>query len=416
MKHLLLVLLVVACAEPAVEESTVEADLSAAVKKERLQLIRDSAAEMGVTNAALMGGIAMSETALAHCQSEATYACKGPASPSCGGGPIIAGSADGPCSAQQGGLGMFQFDSGTYAQTISTYGDSILTVEGNTAQAVSFVVDRLIQDINGVNDWNTAVAYMNSIPMKAGQPKMEQWAKFLACRYNGCCSTSSLCTSRANGYRDNAINLYNEQGMAFWKTDDRCAALPADGVIEQRSECYMAGGDPRYWRHEAVGSGDASEWTKTTTAAQASNFARWTVKVPAAGKYSVEAYIKGSEETAAKYAVVHDGMTDKVTVDQTMANGYVSLGDFQFAGTGDEYIELGDNTGTSDRKLVFDAIRVTTLDGMGSGSSDPGGDDTGGGGGMGGGGGCAAGGGAGGFSLVLLALGFLRRRRAADPS
>jgi uncharacterized protein (TIGR03382 family) len=398
-KHLALVLLV-ACAEPT-SESTIEADLTAAVKQERLQLIRDSAAEMGVTNAALMGGIAVSETGLAHCQSEATYACKGPASPSCGGGPIIAGSADGPCSDQQGGLGMFQFDSGTYAQTLATYGDSILTVEGNTAQAVSFVVDRLIQSVDGVTDWTSAVAYMNSVPMKAGEPQMEEWSHFLACRYNGCCSTSSLCTSRANGYRDNALDLYTEMGMAFWNTADRCAALPADGVIEQRTECYVAGGDPRYWRPEAVGSGGASETTATTAAAKPSNFARWIVKAPAAGRYSVEAYVQGGEATAAGYAIVHGGTIDKVTVDQTMSNGYVALGDFAFAGSGDEYIELDDNTGTKGNRLVFDAMRVTSLDGPG-----PGGDDTGGG----GGGGCSAGGG-GGLALGLLALAFVRRRR-----
>src|SRR3989475_4893309 len=39
-------------------------------------------------------------------------------------------------------LGMFQFDTGTYAQTLAAYGDGILTVEGNTAQAVAFVVDK----------------------------------------------------------------------------------------------------------------------------------------------------------------------------------------------------------------------------------------------------------------------------------
>ena len=111
-------LLVAACAESPLATDTSE--ITAAVRRERYGLIRDSAAEMGLYNAALMAGIATSETALAHCQSEATYACMGPASPSCGGGPIIAGAADGPCADMQGGLGMFQFDAGTYAQTLAT--------------------------------------------------------------------------------------------------------------------------------------------------------------------------------------------------------------------------------------------------------------------------------------------------------
>ena len=77
---------------------------------------------VGPDNAALLAGIGEVETNFAHCWSEATWACQGPASASCGGGPVIAGASDGPCSAQQGGLGMFQFDSGTFSQTLATYG------------------------------------------------------------------------------------------------------------------------------------------------------------------------------------------------------------------------------------------------------------------------------------------------------
>ena len=86
----------VACAEPAT--SVIETGLTAEERRLRLELIRDAAAEMGVHNAALLAGIAVSETNLAHCWSEATFACQGPPSPSCDGGPIIAGSADGPCA------------------------------------------------------------------------------------------------------------------------------------------------------------------------------------------------------------------------------------------------------------------------------------------------------------------------------
>ena len=88
------------------DEATLEQTLTAAQRKARMELIRDSAAEMGVHNAALLAGIAVSETNFAHCWSEATWACQGPASPSCDGGPVIAGAADGPCAQQQGGLGI----------------------------------------------------------------------------------------------------------------------------------------------------------------------------------------------------------------------------------------------------------------------------------------------------------------------
>jgi hypothetical protein len=394
-------LVLAACAEP-IAESTTDAELSAAVRRERATLIRDSAAEMGMFNAALLGGIAISETGLAHCFSEVSFGCPGPDSPSCGG-PIIAGGADGPCPDMQGGLGMFQFDSGTYAQTVSTYGPTILTVEGNTAQAVNFVVTRLDQDIASVSSWGTAMSYMNSVPLVAGDPKTEEWAKFLACRYNGCCSASATCTSRAKGYRDNAIAIYAEFGGDFWRTADRCSALPADGVIDQRSACYVAAGDPRYWHADAAGYSDSSEWTNSTASAAAKNYAQWLFVGAVAGRYRVEVYVSGGAATAAAYKVAHAGITDTVTIDQTATDGWVMLGEYDLAGTGDEHVELGDNTGTAMQKLVFDAVRITSLDGEPP-LPEPEGDD----------GGCAAAGGRGGalaLAGLVAILAFRRRRR-----
>jgi hypothetical protein len=361
------VLALTACTGP--DLATQESELSAAVRAERFALIRDAAAEMGLYNAPLLAGVALSETNLAHCASEASFGCPGPASPSCGGGAIIAGGADGPCADMQGGLGMFQFDAGTYAQTLATYGDSVLTIEGNTAQAVNFVVVRAIMDISQATDWLTAVAWMNEIPMQTSAAKMVEWADFIVCRYNGCCSTSSTCTTRRAGYRDNAIDAFAEMGAAFWTTSNRCGTLPADGIIDQRSGCYIAGGDPRYWRRVDAGYGETSEWTGTTAAAAAANFGRWIIKAGRATRYHVDVYLDGGTtgtSTTAKYTVVHGGVTETVMVDQTSATGFVTIGEFDFAGTGDEYIELGDNTGEAgslDRQLMFDAVRVLPLDG-----------------------------------------------------
>jgi hypothetical protein len=364
------------------------------VKRERAGLIRDSAAEMGVHNAALLGGIAVSETTLAHCWVEAQFACMGPDSPSCGG-PIIAGSADGPCSAEQGGLGMFQFDAGTYADTLATYTDAVLTVEGNTAQAVAFVVDKVILDIAGITDWRSAVAWMNSVPLVAGDPLTEEWASLIACRYNGCCSGSALCNERAAGYRDNAIDLHAEFGAEFWRTADRCAALPADGIIDQRTECYLAGGEPRFWRREATGFGDDHEWTNTIAGEAPSNFAQWLLRPERATAYRLEVYVQGGEATAT-YEILHAGRTSTVTVEQAGVDGFAVLGDFELTGDGTEYVLVGDNTGTADQRLVVDALRVTALDGSGPGD----------------GGGCSAGRSSiGGLLLLMLAVLSQRRRR-----
>ncbi len=367
--------------------------ISGQVKHDRLALIRDTAAQMGLHNAALLGGIAMSETNLAHCWSEATYACMGPDSPSCGG-PIIAGAADGPCANQQGGLGMFQFDAGTYADTLAMYGDQILTVEGNTAQAVSFVVDKTKLDIPGVTDWLSAVAWMDGVPLVAGDPTMEQWAQLLACRYNGCCTTSATCTSRANGYRDNAITLYNDMGADFWRTSDRCGVLADPGTIEERSDCYLAAGDPRFWHSDPAGY----DYTMTQAGSAPANFALWLVHTGRASRYDVEVHIDGGNAKAT-YEVAHAGAVDLVPIDQSTVSGWISLGDFDFAGTTDEHILLADNTGTKGDKLVFDTARITPLDGIWADGSKHGS-----------GGGCATSDGGGGFAIVL-AWGMLVRRR-----
>jgi hypothetical protein len=376
--------------------------LSAATRQDHLTTIRDISAQMGVYNAALLGGIAVSETGLAHCWSEATWACQGPASASCSDGPVIAGAADGPCADMQGGLGMFQFDAGTYDQTLAAYGNDILTVEGNTAQAVAFVVAKVNQDVAGTGDWMSATGWINGVPLRAGDPVTEQWAQLLACRYNGCCTASATCTQRANGYRDNAIDVYNEMGAEFWNTAARCASLPADGVIDQRSDCYIAAGEPRFWRREAAGYADNLEWTLTTNAAAPANFAHWLVRTHG-GHYHIEVNLDGGtfgQSHQAAYQIVHGGTTDTVVIDQTSATGFQPLGDFELAGDGDEYVMLADNTGESSSaqiKLLFDAIRVTSLDGDGG---------TGGG----GCGGCAGSGGAIGGALALLVVGLYRRR------
>jgi hypothetical protein len=163
-------------------------------------------------------------------------------------------------------------------------------------------------------------------------------------------------------------------------------------VIAVRSDCYVAGGDPRYWRH------DPAEYTLTTAAASYSNFAEWIIKTGHAGRYHVDVKLDGGavgQSKAAQYQVAHAGTVDTVAVDQTSATGYVTLGDFDFAGTGDEHVLLGDNTGeasSTNTQLYFDAVRVESL----TAAADSGC-------------GCRSGGGtAAGIGLALLAL---RRRR-----
>jgi len=374
--------------------------LTAAQRRARAELIRDTAAAAGMTNAALLAGIGEIETNFAHCWSEATWACQGPASASCGGGPVIAGAADGPCSAQQGGLGMFQFDSGTFSDTIGVYGPDIVTLQGNVDAVIPFLVARAVQSVDGIDDAAEALAWMNSIVIQDGNPDYEDWLYFVAWRYNGCMG----CTTQINKYRSVTNKLRDEFGADFWNVAPRaCDPVPGEGrTIDETDTCFTKRGTASSWYTSQNGTGGSTLFTYTTAEAEADNNATW--QVVADGRYRVEVYtdaaLAGTHQ--ARYTVMHAGGATDVVIDQTAATDFQSLGTFDFAGDGSVY--LGDNTGepydaNAKIAIMFDAIRLVP-------STDPptdpppGGDDdptesT----------GCSAGGSPGaGVMLALLAL------------
>ena len=382
--------------------------LTSAQRRARAELIRDTAASAGMTNAALLAGIGEVETGFAHCWSEATWACQGPASSSCGGGPVIAGGSDGPCSSQQGGLGMFQFDSGTYAQTIATYGANIVTMQGNVNAVIPFLVTRAIQSVDGIDTEAQALAWMNSITIANGDPQYEDWLYFVAWRYNGC----QGCTTQINKYRNGTNKLRDEFGPDFWTITSEpvvCAPIPTDGrTIDETDTCFHKSGSAGSW-YAGDGMDGASLYTYTTADAAPDNQATWELSFAADGRYRVEVYTETGESRQASYVVTHAAGTTTVVIDQTTLDGFQSLGEFDFIAGEPASVHLGDNTGepyvaSAKIALAFDAVRVVLAGEPRDGDLVP--DD----GASGDGGGCSTGGG-GSLLLGLGALATLRRRR-----
>lgn len=204
--------------------------LLAANKLVRYRVIRDSARARNVRNAFLFAGIANTETNLAHCWSEATWACQGPASADCGGGPVIAGSADGPCNIQQGGLGMFQFDAGTYTDTLNTYGRSVLTVDGQIGHAIDYVANMVRLSVYTANAETPekARAWINNFDIN--NPTLrDQWIKTVLRYYNGCQPDWSCWAPRYQTYTDGMWAAVNEPGgLTFWREAEgtRCGNSP----------------------------------------------------------------------------------------------------------------------------------------------------------------------------------------------
>lgn len=199
-----------------------------------------------------------------------------------------------------------------------------------------------------------------------------------------------------------------------------CQVIGAAGdVVEDSSECFGAGGDPQFIRHENAGHGGSLQWTHATDLPQPANYGRWDLYFEEAGRYRIEAYTPApyNQSRRAVYRVTHGGDETAVEADQTAVDGWNLIGELDFAAGGGQRIRLDDNTGEpndTETKIAFDAIRLTRLDAAGDGDRDGGttGEDRDGD--LMGGCGVAGGGAPGAWLLVLLALLGRRPRRRGE--
>jgi len=236
-----------------------ESTLTAAERMVRAAQIRDAAAANGITQGYLLAGIADAETGMSHCWSELTWACMGPNSADCGGGPVVAGAGDGPCSLQQGGLGMFQFDAGTFDDTLRREGDRVLSIDGNVAAGVDFVVAMVIRSsyVPDVATREEAIAWINSVRIDNAQ--WDPWVRTVTHYYNGCAPSYSCWTSRYAHYRDNTTGVYGEMGAAFWDASIDYAARWVSQSFPLASEPFeLYPGQEMYGSFEMRNTGEAT--------------------------------------------------------------------------------------------------------------------------------------------------------------
>jgi GH25 family lysozyme M1 (1,4-beta-N-acetylmuramidase) len=169
-----------------------------------------------------------------------------------------------------------------------------------------------------------------------------------------------------------------------------CEPVPAAGdVIDDDDLCFAGGGPPQFLRAVSDAGHDGGlVWTHATEQSAEDNSGHWTLSFVEDGRYKIEAFTAAAyaESTQARYRVRHAAAEDDFVVDQTAVDGWVEVAaDVAFAAGGDQWIHLADNTGeplASSIRLVFDAIRLTRLDGAapppddgGTGAPDPAGPD-----------------------------------------
>ena len=157
--------------------------LSSSQLRSNLLKLQERAALKGIYQIIPIAGVANAETGLTHCWSDAKWACQGPPSSSCGGGPVIAGAGDGACWRRQGGLGMFQLDGGTYDQTLDREGNRVLTLAGNIDAGISFIIE-MVRYAKRLNSEKEAIDWINGISI--GSSRYNDWIDIVVQYYNGC--------------------------------------------------------------------------------------------------------------------------------------------------------------------------------------------------------------------------------------
>jgi len=341
------------------ELGKVQAELTVTQQRTRCDAVKTNTAPKGITNPLVYAGVSYQETGLAHCWSEATWACQGPYSSDCGG-PVIAGSGDGACSLQQGGLGMYQLDSGTYTDTLNQHGSGILNVAGNIDKGTNFIIYKVRYCPNTPNFTSDAevITWINSAT--PGTTNYETFMAAMAWCYNGCPPGVTYCSHETikQAYKNSTSYLLNTFGSSYWYG----GTTPSTVIVDDQSAGFTRYGPSTYWYQASIGY-SAHMWYTYVNGSTKSNYAQWKPALPSSGTYTVSVYIPNNNATAqlAQYRIYHNGVNNYATVNQnSYYDAWVTLGSFAFSGNGTEYVELADNTGeavSTYRKIGFDAVK-----------------------------------------------------------
>jgi hypothetical protein len=126
---------------------------------------------------------------------------------------------------------------------------------------------------------------------------------------------------------------------------DGCEALPREGgVIRETSPCFHREGKTG-WR-TATDAAHAGSLIFTTAKEGTTpvSWAMWRVLLASAGRYEVSVFVDPAYARfdAARYKVFSDGEIHPLRVDQSAADGWTSLGVYDFGGGTSQYVRVSD--------------------------------------------------------------------------
>jgi hypothetical protein len=183
----------------------------------------------------------------------------------------------------------------------------------------------------------------------------------------GLVSGHSMVPEPMDGYEDLAYDVTIVSANGGQVTP--CFTIPqnAETVLEDDGPCFFKSGTAAYWHSENSGNGGHCLWTYASDAAQPDNQGFWKLFFAAPGEYQLSAYVPADfgKSKQAKYVVKHQDQQKEVVLDQSAnPNAWVALGKYAFAGEGDQWVHLTDNTGEKDTtktQIVFDALKVSPV-------------------------------------------------------
>ncbi|MCY1054714.1 GH25 family lysozyme [Nannocystis sp. SCPEA4] len=156
---------------------------------------------------------------------------------------------------------------------------------------------------------------------------------------------------------------------------------PEGGTIDNDEACLELYGPLEYWRDVAVGHGGSLRWTAATEWAEPSNYAVWRMYFAESGTYRLSTWIEQpyGETQQLTYRVNHAGGESAVPGNQSLASGWLDLGEFSFNAGADHWVRINDNTGELESlevAIACDALRIERIDvgeTTGPGETDSGG-------------------------------------------
>ncbi len=141
------------------------------------------------------------------------------------------------------------------------------------------------------------------------------------------------------------------------------SVVSAEVIVDEQSSGFTKYGTPSFWKEASIGYNNHMFYTYNGQSS-VDNYAMWkpSLSSEGAGTYTVYVYIPGNyaDTTNAVYTIYHNGITDTRYVNQaSYFNVWVTLGDFYFSASGNDYIKLVDATGESSatKRVGFDAVK-----------------------------------------------------------